>query len=124
MTKTCIDCGTEFNARTSQKRCPDCQTAFKKERSRKASYNHAVQSGRIRNPGVGSGGLNKGITRPENRYRLFKKDACELCGSTRFLCVHHIDENRTNCSEYNLMTVCKSCHQRIHHAADHLNEAK
>jgi len=42
-------------------------------------------------------------------------DTCERCGSKRFICIHHKDENRANNDPSNLETVCKKCHQ-THHA--------
>ena len=65
-------------------------------------------SGRLR--GSGNPTWKGGI----QTYRRFKKDACERCGSTRFLLVHHKDENRYNNVASNLETLCKRCHQ-IHH---------
>ena len=38
---------------------------------------------------------------------------CQLCGATRgeiALPVHHIDYNKHNCAEWNLITLCVSCH--------------
>ena len=48
-------------------------------------------------------------------YSKWKKDKCEICGKTADLEVHHLDENRMNNYESNLITVCESCHSRIHH---------
>jgi len=39
---------------------------------------------------------------------------CSICGSNRFLCVHHIDGNQNNNLLNNLKVVCKSCHSKIH----------
>ncbi len=47
-------------------------------------------------------------------YRKFLTAACEWCGSTRFLLIHHADENRDNSAPSNLITLCKACHQRHH----------
>jgi len=39
---------------------------------------------------------------------------CQLCGkeSKMGLSVHHIDYNKENCNEENLITLCKSCHSK------------
>ena len=73
--------------------------------------------------GCGSGG-NQGIGESHHSYKngigIFhrhRKAFCERCGSDRFLCVHHKDENRTNNLIDNLETLCKSCHQRHHECA-------
>lgn len=52
---------------------------------------------------------------PSTSYlRRFRKDACESCGSTSRLNVHHMDEDRTNNSPENLRTFCVRCHTRWH----------
>lgn len=40
--------------------------------------------------------------------------SCEICGATKDLEVHHKDKNHSNNNPSNLMTVCSSCHQRVH----------
>lgn len=45
---------------------------------------------------------------------IMKKIACEICGKTGRLDVHHKDKNTSNNSVENLMVVCRSCHNRIH----------
>jgi 5-methylcytosine-specific restriction endonuclease McrA len=40
--------------------------------------------------------------------------ACQRCGSTRHLNVHHKDENRRNSKVGNLEVLCRSCHNREH----------
>ena len=47
-------------------------------------------------------------------YRKYIGDCCEVCGSHDGLEVHHKDGNRHNCDPSNLITLCESCHQRIH----------
>jgi hypothetical protein len=51
--------------------------------------------------------------------RIRDNHTCQLCGKTQeeqlkeinfILSVHHIDYNKKNCSEYNLITLCCSCH--------------
>ena len=40
---------------------------------------------------------------------------CYICGSKKFLCIHHKDRNRHNNLLKNLQILCKSCHNTIHH---------
>jgi hypothetical protein len=45
--------------------------------------------------------------------------ACRVCGRTEIdngkkLCIHHIDYDKDNMSEGNLITLCKWCHGRMH----------
>lgn len=52
------------------------------------------------------------------RYKIFKKEKCENCGSMSQLGVHHKDKNRLNNSEENLQTLCASCHTKLHWEED------
>lgn len=47
-------------------------------------------------------------------YQVYNKGICEICGTKENLEVHHKDCDRTNNFPSNLITVCESCHQRIH----------
>lgn len=49
-----------------------------------------------------------------SRYQKYIKSSCEICGATKDLEVHHKDKNHSNNNPNNLMTVCSSCHQRVH----------
>jgi len=48
------------------------------------------------------------------RSRKLRKDACEVCGATKNLGVHHLDENPKNNRRANVWTLCNSCHQIWH----------
>ena len=58
-------------------------------------------------------------------FRKYKKTACERCGSTKNLHLHHIDPGeydeykstfvKVDHSPENLLTVCASCHLKIHY---------
>ena len=45
---------------------------------------------------------------------ILQEHACELCGSTQNLDVHHIDENYHNNEITNLMVLCRGCHMKQH----------
>jgi hypothetical protein len=54
------------------------------------------------------------------RTKIRKRDgfACRVCGKWGYgLDVHHIDENKNNCLELNLVTLCRSCHKKVHHGS-------
>lgn len=56
------------------------------------------------------------------RYR--DKYTCQLCGvpeveCNRKLAVHHIDYNKDNLSENNLISLCQSCHQKTNFNKDY-----
>jgi HD superfamily phosphodiesterase len=55
----------------------------------------------------------------QNYYkRLIQREdltqKCQICGSKRFILIHHKDKNRKNNSLKNLIIVCRSCHAKIH----------
>lgn len=46
-------------------------------------------------------------------------EECEICSSTVDLLIHHIDGNRDNNCEDNLVVTCDACHNKIHTAKTH-----
>lgn len=51
----------------------------------------------------------------ELKSKIRERDShiCQICGVNQqdnFLDVHHIDYNKINCAELNLITLCRSCH--------------
>jgi len=40
---------------------------------------------------------------------------CYFCGTTYDLVLHHINQNRQDNSDKNLLVLCRACHSRIHH---------
>jgi hypothetical protein len=50
------------------------------------------------------------------RKAILKRDGskCLLCGDSNKLHIHHIDKNRRNNSDKNLMTLCNQCHESQH----------
>jgi 5-methylcytosine-specific restriction endonuclease McrA/mannose-6-phosphate isomerase-like protein (cupin superfamily) len=52
-------------------------------------------------------GFNRGL-----KDKIKKRDGncCQLCGETEDLHVHHIDYNKKNNEEGNLITLCRKCH--------------
>ncbi len=47
-------------------------------------------------------------------YRKYIKDLCLFCQTNNNLIVHHLDKNRKNNLENNLITLCSSCHNKLH----------
>ena len=41
-------------------------------------------------------------------------DKCFICDNKKDLVIHHIDHDKSNISLTNLMTLCRSCHGKIH----------
>lgn len=54
-----------------------------------------------------------------------KGEVCEICDTTpeqQEIVVHHLDGDRSNNNLDNLVPVCRSCHGKIHHANDDVEE--
>lgn len=52
------------------------------------------------------------------RARKHTKPACETCRTTTALHVHHSDRNPANNHPSNLVTLCASCHLKLHWRED------
>jgi len=109
----CIDCGKELSRSANSndyKRCKSC--------SRKGELHWNWLDG------------NKyGYTiefSEELKSKIRKRDnyTCQVCGMTEeehitvygyVLLIHHIDYNKKNCEEGNLISVCSSCHMRTNY---------
>jgi mannose-6-phosphate isomerase-like protein (cupin superfamily) len=50
----------------------------------------------------------------KNLIKTRDGNKCQLCGSDDKLHVHHIDYNKANINEYNLITLCQKCHNATH----------
>jgi len=51
------------------------------------------------------------------------KHRCQICGNSRnagLLAVHHVDESKNNHDPSNLITLCLSCHRKVHHKTTNL----
>jgi len=49
------------------------------------------------------------------KKRIKKRDnyTCQLCEKKQFLHIHHIDYNKKNSVEYNLITLCRKCNGKV-----------
>lgn len=57
---------------------------------------------------------NPGDSALHKRALAFRKDSCEMCGTSDSLAVHHLDKNPANNRTENLMTLCGRCHTMLH----------
>lgn len=126
--KPCQMCSLEFTPTGHcQKRCTSCRESYSQTPEWKARSKVMADKYRIkkyaregRQFGVGIGKAHgKGPSHPTYKtgigtFRQFRKDVCDRCPSTKFLCVHHKDQNRYNNVPENLETLCKRCHQLEH----------
>ena len=126
--KPCLICGVLFQPTGNcAKFCGACKPEHKREYNRKNQYLWCVRKGIIKNLGVGTGhaqefGADHHSFKPDapTRYKDYLKDACERCGSTRFICGHHKDRDRSNNDPSNIEALCKHCHQIEHDCAENL----
>lgn len=58
------------------------------------------------------------------RARKHRKPNCETCQTENDLHVHHIDRNPANNDPMNLMTLCSSCHLKLHWQEDRAQRMK
>lgn len=114
----CIICNKEFSCSSSRKCCSDiCHRKHRTQQSLK--YQKAKNPNKLIGIGSGNHPNNKGELSSSYKtgkysYRKYNKGFCEKCGNKTNLCVHHINENRNDNKETNLITLCKSCHQKTH----------
>ena len=52
------------------------------------------------------------------RARQHRASNCSECGTAQGLHVHHVDRNPANNEPTNLLTLCASCHLRLHWRED------
>jgi hypothetical protein len=120
----CIKCNNVITkTREGLKYCSSkCRASFN-------GYKSKVKHGKIKKPGVGSGGNQLGKDNHQYKtgvgmYRKLalnnKENVCERCESIENLLVHHIDEDRSNNELHNLEILCKRCHQKHHETRDNL----
>lgn len=127
-TVTCSMCSREFThrGRGGVKACPSCRP----ERASKKSHAWACKIGRIRHPGVGSGGAQWGKANaqwkgPASRKRPYLSytricyqnwpKRCVMCCSVQRIEVHHIDGDPANNAVSNLVPLCRVCHRKVHY---------
>ena len=61
------------------------------------------------------------------KLQSFKKDKCATCKGNHWIGVHHRDGNWKNNDISNLITLCASCHSKLHHSKgdyEHIYEKK
>lgn len=123
-----------INKNLKTKLCPVCKTEFRQKREKqecccfkcKQLYHSEKVLGK-KNPayknGVGFGNYCEKFNRDfKKRVKLFYNNTCVVCGNTKGVVVHHVNENLDACCNKdpllnNLNTfvvLCKSCHFRYH----------
>jgi hypothetical protein len=54
----------------------------------------------------------------KNRVKEIYGGECVLCGIRKRVCIHHIDYNKQNNNEYNLITLCTPHHTQTNFNRD------
>ena len=101
--KYCARCGTEVIPRKNARYCHKCYGKYR-SRTFVGPNSPLWRGGSTPYPPEFSKKRKRKIKNRDN-YQ------CQLCGvAQETLCVHHIDYNKQNSKEYNLISLCRSCH--------------
>ena len=130
----CIDCSKEISRGSKLGFCKECGY---KIQSKKMKGKHYTKE-HIKNMSLAKGGTgipyeNSNYPQeftPELKLKIRKRDnyKCQNCGMTeeehiilysRVLEIHHIDYDKENCKENNLITTCKQCNIRVNYNRDY-----
>lgn len=110
--KKCKLCKVEFKPNSGrQLYCATCQIIVSNERCNdyhRRTYKKKGYSQLGENNNNWKGGI--GV------YRHYLEDIknCDICGSTKYLLVHHKNHDRNDNRIENLQKLCKRCHQKHH----------
>lgn len=122
-------------------KCPTCGTIFSYSRSNlhkgQIKLFCSLKCSKIKGGGkhiknkeqyiIESNNYNKFIEYISNPYpkewnnefkdKIKKRDnySCQLCNNSENLHIHHIDYNKQNLNEWNLLTLCQKCHNITNH---------
>lgn len=103
-TKYCLFCKKRLHRRTYTGRLEDLAVFSR----RKYCDVLCMAKGMVRQQVTRSGWMQ--------RAKKFRGKKCETCGTTKHLNVHHKNEDYTDNAPANLMTLCASCHLKLHWA--------
>ncbi len=128
----CIDCKTEIG-RGAKSRCEDCDYISREGKGNsmygKKHSKESLKKMSLSHGGTGILGECREYTvewTDDLRDSIRKRDAykCQICEKTQEqhiqeyndgLPIHHINYNKKNCEENNLITLCYSCHGKTLH---------
>ena len=100
--KYCLACGVQLHRKRMNGRLEDFSVFLRRKYcSRECSW-------------TGSRAESVTLSGAYKRATKLKAGACEECGSTSLVGIHHKDRNPSNNSSENLVTLCASCHTKLH----------
>lgn len=112
----CIDCGRKICSNTKTKRCFLCCRKYLGKRQ-KGKNNPNWVDGRSYEKYLSEFNIIKEIIKKRDDYRC-QGENCSMTQEEHFIIygrdieVHHIDYNKKNNKEINLLTLCKQCNMR------------
>lgn len=110
----CVDCGKKLNITAYYNKNKRCQVCYLKINIGQNNSNWRGGFSFLPYPSDFNDSLKNSIRKRDNYI-------CQNCGMTEEehlivigyrLTIHHIDYNKDNCSENNLITLCQSCNSR------------
>lgn len=99
--------------------CPICGTEMKRKRFNGRLEDRSRFLSRVTcSQACGNTRATVGRQALHWRARRHRASSCRDCGATEMLHVHHMDRNPANNDPANLVTLCGSCHLKLHWRED------
>lgn len=114
----CIDCGKQIcypTWRYGSKRCKSCETKYQYKvgiLNHKGKNHPNWQNGISKLPYLYNWNIIRKVILKRFNY------ICQLCYKNT-ISVHHIDYNKQNCREDNLITLCRVCNSKVNFNRDY-----
>lgn len=109
--KYCQYCGKKLERKRFPSGRLECLSVFNK---RKYCDWMCMRKGRLVTKKENQSYRNAHTTAQKINELILQKTECEICGKKEKLDVHHIDGDYKNNDPNNLMTLCRSCHNKQH----------
>jgi hypothetical protein len=113
--RKCLVCSTAFEVIVSSKKIFCSVSCSNKFHKNGMGFNFRSKIGNFvgaNNPNWKGGGAYPAVFNSSLKYKIFSRDGfiCQKCGKYGgILNCHHIDYNKNNCSDTNLITTCRAC---------------
>jgi hypothetical protein len=121
--RECLICGKIFNIISSSKKLFCSRGCSSKFYGVGANFRAKVGNFRgSNNPNWKGGGVYPEVFNKELKYKIFVRDnfTCQKCGQYGgMLNCHHIDYNKENCEETNLITTCRACNFAVNNKREY-----